>query len=97
MIALGVFLSGCITDIWDRYEHPDYGPTRAEQMCHPYGECTQGRWVGGEGQETDPREAYYLCDEKYGRQQNTWLEGTVTQGLEVGRCMRDMGYTLAQR
>jgi len=97
MIFFGVFLAGCITDVWDRYERPDYGLTRADQMCHPYGECVQGTWVGVKGIETDPGPAYQLCTEKYRQQHNTWIEGTVTQGLEVGRCMRDMGYTLAQR
>jgi len=97
IIALGVFLSGCITEIWDRYENPDYRSTRAEQLCHPYGACVQGTWVGREGIATDPKDAYYVCVEQYRQPRNTWSEGTVAQGLEVGRCMRAMGYRLAQR
>ena len=41
------FLCGC--SIWDSYLDPDYDTSRANRLCHPYGDCSQGTWVAVNG------------------------------------------------
>ena len=92
-----IMTSGCVTQIWESYPTPNYGPSRAEQICHPYGDCYQGGWVTTTQLMLDPDEAYKDCEDKSGLQQNGWWDETVSKGLEVGRCMRSMGFKLARR
>lgn len=96
MVCLSVFLlGGC--SIWESYFHPDYGSTRADRICHPYGDCVQGEWVSNDGAGTDPAETQLQCvvevAESHG---NGWLKNSVTHGLEIGECMEQRGYTLKQ-
>ena len=94
VISLG--LSGC--SIWDGYEDPDYRSSRAEQVCHPYGQCSQGKWVARDGMAKDPHVAKVKCretiDQQYG---NRWWNDSVAKGLEIGRCMEKKGFQLQQR
>jgi len=96
-VSLLVFflLGGC--SLWNGYLDPDYESSRADRLCHPYGECSQGNWVAGEGTAIDPIVAKTQCQEavnqRYG---NEWWEDSVTRGLEMKRCMEKKGYTLQQ-
>ena len=96
MLGLGFFLlSGC--SIWDSYSHPDYGSTRADRICHPYGDCSQGEWVSVEGVGANPSEARLQCVEEVSESHgNGWLNNSITHGLEIGECMEQRGYTLNQ-
>ncbi len=96
LILASIFVfSGC--SIWDANLHPDYQSTRADQLCHPYGNCSQGKWIAGEGVIINSREASQQCDdmirERYG---NDWWEDSMARGLEIGRCMEKKGFTLEQ-
>ncbi len=55
LLVVFFWLGGC--SIWNSYLHPDYESTRADRLCHPYGECTQGTWVAVDGSTKDVREA----------------------------------------
>ena len=90
-----LLLGGC--SIWESYSHPDYGSTRADRICHPYGDCMQGVWVSNGWAETDPAEARLQCIEEVAESHgNGWLKNSVTHGLEIGECMEKRGYTLKQ-
>ncbi len=89
------FLTGC--GIWDSYLHPDYQSTRAERLCHPYGNCSQGAWIANEGIDPDVQEAKIQCQEEVDRLHgNGWWLDSVSKGLEVGDCMEKKGYVLRQ-
>ena len=89
------FLGGC--SLWNGYLDPDYESSRADRLCHPYGECSQGNWVADDGTAKDVPVAKQECqeavDQRYG---NGWWADSVTRGLEIGRCMEKKGYTLQQ-
>ena len=89
------WLGGC--SIWNGYLEQDYKSTRADQLCHPYGQCSQGIWVAGEGTVQDSTVAKAQCQEavaqRYG---NGWWTDSVARGLAIGSCMEDKGYTLRQ-
>ena len=89
------WLGGC--SIWNANLDPDYQSTRSEQLCHPYGQCSQGTWAGVNGFDQDPTIAKTQCteevDQRYG---NGWWADSVARGLEIGRCMEKKGYRLQQ-
>ncbi len=90
-----IWLGGC--SIWDANLHPNYESSRADRLCHPYGECSQGTWVAVDGGEQVPTVVKNQCDElvaqRYG---NGEWEDSVAKGLEIGRCMEKKGYRLRQ-
>ncbi len=96
LISLSLFfLSGC--SIWESYSHPDYGSTRADRICHPYGDCSQGEWVSKDGTGTDATEAQLQCVAQVSRSHgNGWWKNSVTHGMEIGECMEKRGYVLKQ-
>lgn len=86
-------LSGC--GIWNSYLDPDYQSTRADRLCHPYGECSQGTWVAVNESAYDVREAKTQCrDEVDQRHGNGWWKDSVAKGLEIGTCMEKKGFKL---
>ena len=89
------WLGGC--SIWNSYLDPDYGITRADRLCHPYGDCSQGTWVAGDGMAQDSTVAKVQCqdavDQSYG---NGWWADSVSRGLEIGTCMKKKGFSLQQ-
>ncbi|HNP60664.1 MAG TPA: hypothetical protein PKM72_07485 [Nitrospirales bacterium] len=88
-------IGGC--SIWESYSHPDHGPTRADRICHPYGDCVQGVWVATDRAETGTAEAHAHCVTQVGAEQgNDWKKKSVTQGLEIGECMERRGFLLKQ-
>ncbi len=96
LLSLVSFLvGGC--SIWNAALDPDYQATRAERLCHPYGQCSQGKWVPHNGVEQAPASAKKQCEEvvaqRYG---NAEWEDSVAKGLEVVRCMEKKGYRLQQ-
>jgi hypothetical protein len=92
---LWFLLGGC--GIWESYSHPDYDSSRAERICHPYGDCSQGEWVSNDWAETNSAEARLQCVKQVaGRQGNGWYEHSVSHGLEIGECMEKKGYVLRQ-
>ena len=94
-ILVGImFLSGCVSDIWERYAFPDYGSSRADRLCHPYGSCSQGRWIQVGKSEIDEIIDYVTCEDQTLEQYTTWSLRSVTMGFEVGRCMQEKGYEL---
>ena len=92
-----LLMSGCVGDYWDGYTNPDYGHERAEQICHPYADCSQGVWVATARAEVDSTRAYNGCREEVQEYHTGWSESTVSMGLEVGRCMRSKGYELKRQ
>lgn len=88
------FLGGC--SIWESYFHPDYDSTRADRICHPYGDCSQGEWVAKDGTGTNSTEAQLQCVAQVaGNHGNGWWNNSVTHGLEIGECMEKKGYVLS--
>lgn len=94
MLGLMWFLlGGC--GIWESYSHPDYDSSRAERICHPYGDCSQGEWVPDDWAEIDSTEARLQCVKQVdGRYGNGWFEHSVSHGLEIGECMEKKGFLL---
>lgn len=92
-------LPGCGLDFWERHATPQsqYGRERAELLCHPFNDCTQGTWVADENISGDPNEAYVQCTEEKLRYENGWSKDTVSMGLEINRCMEGKGYRLARK
>ncbi len=90
-----ILVGGC--SIWNANLHPNYGSSRAERLCHPYGECSQGTWVAVDGTTQDVAEAQTSCHDvvaqRYG---NGEWEESVAKGLEIRRCMEKKGYNLQQ-
>jgi len=88
-------LGGC--SIWNSYLDPDYESTRADRLCHPYGDCSQGTWVAGDGTAQDSTVAKVQCqdvvDQSYG---NGWWADSVSRGLAIGTCMKKKGFSLQQ-
>jgi hypothetical protein len=88
-------LGGC--SIWESYSHPDYYSSRAERICHPYGDCSQGEWVSDDWAGTDSAEVRLQCVEQIaGSHGNGWFKNSVSHGLEIGECMEKKGYVLRQ-
>lgn len=89
------WLGGC--SIWNGYLDPDYESSRADRVCHPYGQCSQGIWVASDGMVQDSTVAKVQCqeavDQHYGSK--SWAD-SVARGLEIGNCMEDKGYRLRQ-
>jgi len=95
IIIMGaLMLSGCITEIWESYAFPDYGSSRADRLCHPYGNCGQGQWVQTGKSKIDAIIDYVTCEDQTLEQYKTWSLRTVTMGFEVGHCMEGKGYEL---
>lgn len=89
------WLGGC--SIWNAYLDPDYESSRADRVCHPFGQCSQGIWVAGDGTAQDSMIAKVQCQEAVDeRHRSEWWAGTVARGLEVGKCMEEKGYMLRQ-
>ncbi|MEE9232954.1 MAG: hypothetical protein V3U07_05825 [Nitrospirales bacterium] len=96
LLILGVvLLNGC--SLWESYLHPDYRSSRAERICHPYGDCSQGNWVAADGVGMDSKEAKLECIQEVDeRQGNGWWKDSVSRGLQIGACMEKKGYSLTQ-
>jgi hypothetical protein len=94
--GLSMFLlMGC--SIWESYSHPDYSSSRADRICHPYGDCSQGEWVSKFGMETSSVEAQLECIEQINQSHgNGWWKNSVTHGMEIGECMEKKGFVLRQ-
>ena len=96
MVLALLWLGGCST--WNAYLDQDDDSSRADRLCHPYGECSQGIWVAGNGSAQDSTVAKTQCqeavDQHYG---NGWWGTSVSRGLEIGNCMEKKGFTLLQR
>ena len=91
VVCLG--LGGC--SIWDSYVEPDYHSSRADRLCHPYGNCSQGEWVAVDGTAIDSGEAHTQCIEMADqRQGNGWWADSISRGLDVGGCMESKGFRL---
>ena len=95
---LAMSIGGC--GIWESNEHPDYQSTRADFVCHPYGNCISGHWVLLDPFETDQPQAsaaHALCAQEIDRgHEEIWWKESVTRGLEIGACMRQLGFRLQQ-
>ncbi len=93
LVFLG--LAGC--SVWNGYVDPDYGSSRADQLCHPYAQCSQGNWVASDGMGKVSTVAKKECqnevDQRFG---NGWWSDSVSRGIEIGRCMEKKGYRLQQ-
>ena len=88
-------LNGC--SLWEFYLDPDYRSTRAERICHPYGDCTQGTWVAASGVEMEPSDAKSECIQEADESQgNGWWNGSVSRGIQIRECMEKKGYSLTQ-
>jgi hypothetical protein len=95
VFVLFFVLSGC--SLWNSYLDPDYQSSRADRLCHPYGECLQGTWVAVHGSAKDVTEAKTQCREELDRRYgNGWWKDSVARGLEIGTCMENKGYRLQQ-
>lgn len=88
-------LGGC--SFWNAALEPDYKSSRADRLCHPYGECSQGTWVANDSSTQNlpvaKRECHEIVD---GREGDKWWTDSVARGLEMGRCMKEKGFTLEQ-
>lgn len=98
MVCLAVSLSGC--GIWEHNVHPDYQSTRADYICHPYGDCFYGQWVPVSPEIIDPGDAmtahaFCMQEEDHG-QEHAWWKGSVTRGVNIGECMEQRGFRLRQ-
>ena len=98
VIFLAVGLGGC--GVWDSNLHPDYQSTRADYICHPYGDCSYGRWVPVDPKTTDPADAMtsrVFCMQEIDRShENAWWKDSVTRGVDIGECMEQRGFRLQQ-
>ena len=95
LLVISFWLGGC--SLWNSYLHPDYESTRADRLCHPYGDCSQGIWVASDGSVKDPIEAKTQCGEAVNQHHgNGWWEDSVARGLKIGTCMKKKGFTLQQ-
>ncbi len=87
--------SGC--SIWNGYLDPNYESDRADRLCHPYGDCSQGIWRAADGSAQGLAAAKAQCVESVDRHYgNGWWSETVARGIEIGTCMESKGYTLQQ-
>ncbi|UCE63903.1 MAG: hypothetical protein JSU59_01730 [Nitrospirota bacterium] len=94
LFLLWVLLPGCIGTIWQQYETPNYSPSRADQICHPYGSCSQGKWAPTALAQGDSTSASMACRDEIRKPSDGWSDSSVSVGLEMGRCMRSRGYEL---
>ncbi|GJL62271.1 MAG: hypothetical protein NPIRA04_09250 [Nitrospirales bacterium] len=95
VVVVGAFaLNGCIADTWQSYAAPQYGRDRAERICHPYSQCTQGVWMTDERGQEDANVVHARCTEEKLQRENGWSKDTVSLGLEINRCMMANGYRL---
>ena len=86
-IIILMALPGCGLDFWERHATPQsqYGRERAELLCHPFNDCTQGTWQADENIAGDLKEAYAQCTERapffreFARQANAALQGLAQQ------------------
>ena len=94
VLLFGAFW-GCT--IWNSQNNPDYSSTRAERICHPYGNCSQGTWVAkNETPESWQEMKRYCTDAVDKRYESEWWNASVTRGMEINRCMEQHGFTLEQ-
>ena len=95
IVCVFFWFAGC--SIWNEDLDPDYKSSRADRLCHPYGQCSQGSWVSIDGTAKDPILVKTQCDEvvdqRYG---NGWWADSVARGLEIGSCMEKHGFRLRQ-
>lgn len=93
MCLSAFFLGGC--SMWESYYHPNHGSARADRICHPYGDCLEGEWISTDGGGADPIETHSACVALVSAEQGSdWKRDSVTQGLEIGECMEQQGFTL---
>ena len=92
LLVLCSMFWGC--EVWEQYVRPDYSASRAERLCHPFGECTQGHWVHVGKSEIDAIVDYDECGYDYEHRYGKWGSPSVSTGLEMGECMKSKGYTL---
>jgi hypothetical protein len=96
LILLGFFWSGGCS-IWNASLHPDYQSSRADRLCHPYGQCSQGTWVAVDGTTKDPTVAKTECQESVDQHNGKeWWADSVARGVAIGECMEKKGYRLQQ-
>ena len=89
-------MSGC--SIWESYPYPNNSSARAERICHPFMDCSQGQWVNSDGSAFGAEENKKHCEELTDAQHDSpWWGTSISRGLEVNRCMQKEGYTLKQK
>lgn len=97
LVLIGIlFLTGCLLETWEGLVQDEYKSSRADRICHPYGDCEQGEWVRIGKSEIDAFLAYSECEDRFVETHGQWSEDTIVMGLEVGRCMKSKGYILAR-
>ncbi len=90
-----ILVGGC--SVWNSYLDPNYESSRAERLCHPYGECSQGTWIATDGQERSSTLAKTECQELVDKNnKNDWWTDSVSRGLAISHCMEKKGYKLQQ-
>ena len=98
VLTLVGFLGGC--GFWESVGFPDYSTARADRVCHPFGACSQGRWVpieSAQAHSLDPEVSYQSCTQQVDRgRDDGWWKKSVARGLEIGECMEDSGFRLKQ-
>ena len=98
VVFLAVGLGGC--GVWGFNLQPDHQSTRADYICHPYGDCSYGHWVPVAPGITDPADAMtsrVFCMQEIDRShENAWWKDSVTRGVNIGECMEQRGFRLQQ-
>ena len=89
-------IAGC--SIWNGYLDPNNESSRADRLCHPYGECLQGTWVAVNETAQDAVVAKAQCQQEVNKEYgNGWWGKSVASGMEIGDCMETKGFRLQQR
>ena len=59
LVLIGsLLLAGCLLETWEGLVQDEYTSSRADRICHPYGDCEQGEWVRIGKSESDTFLAY---------------------------------------
>ena len=97
-LMIAGYFSGC--GIWEANLYPDHQSTRADYICHPYGDCSYGHWTPLDPLKTDQADSaasYALCSQEIDRgHENVWWKDSATRGLDIGECMEQLGFRLQQ-
>lgn len=100
--VLVIVIFGCLggCGIWGSNLHPDHQSTRADYVCHPYGNCSYGHWVPMDLMTTNQPDAmtsYALCTQEIDRgHEHVWWKDSVTRGIDIAECMEQLGFRLQQ-
>ena len=92
LLVLCFMFWGC--EVWEQYVRPDYSAARAERLCHPFGDCTQGHWVHVGKSEIDAIVDYEECENDFEHRHGKWGAQSVAIGLAMEECMESKGFTL---